>query len=34
MSSLTLVDRYRAMLDKLDTASREGTTPYPIAGER
>jgi TrpR-related protein YerC/YecD len=25
---------YRAMLDKLDAASREGTTPYPIAGER
>jgi TrpR-related protein YerC/YecD len=25
---------YRAMLDKLDLASREGTTPYPIAGER
>jgi TrpR-related protein YerC/YecD len=25
---------YRTMLDKLDAASREGTTPYPIAGER
>jgi TrpR-related protein YerC/YecD len=25
---------YRAMLDKLDAASRAGTTPYPIAGER
>jgi TrpR-related protein YerC/YecD len=25
---------YRAMLDKLATASREGTTPYPVAGER
>lgn len=25
---------YRAMLDKLGAASREGTTPYPIAGER
>ena len=25
---------YRAMLDKLDAASREGTTPYPVAGER
>ncbi len=25
---------YRAMLDKLDAASHEGTTPYPIAGER
>jgi TrpR-related protein YerC/YecD len=25
---------YRAMLDKLDTAPREGTTPYPVAGER
>ena len=25
---------YRAMLDKLDEASRTGTTPYPIAGER
>jgi TrpR-related protein YerC/YecD len=25
---------YRAMLDKLDTASRAGTTPYPISGER
>jgi TrpR-related protein YerC/YecD len=24
---------YRAMLDKLD-ASRSGTTPYPVAGER
>ena len=25
---------YRAMLDKLDAASREGTTPYPVADER
>ena len=25
---------YRTMLDKLDTASRAGTTPYPIAGDR
>ena len=25
---------YRAMLDKLDTASRAGTTPYPVAGDR
>src|SRR3954463_4720089 len=25
---------YRAMLDKLDAASRAGTRPYPIAGER
>jgi TrpR-related protein YerC/YecD len=25
---------YRAMLDKLDAASRAGTTPYPIAGDR
>jgi TrpR-related protein YerC/YecD len=25
---------YRAMLDKLDAASRSGTTPYPVAGER
>ncbi len=25
---------YRAMLDKLDAASHEGTTPYPVAGER
>jgi TrpR-related protein YerC/YecD len=25
---------YRAMLDKLDVASRAGTTPYPIAGDR
>ena len=25
---------YRAMLDKLDSASREGTTPYPVAGDR
>ena len=25
---------YRAMLDKLDTASRTGTIPYPIAGDR
>jgi TrpR-related protein YerC/YecD len=25
---------YRAMLDKLDAASRKGTTPYPVAGER
>jgi len=25
---------YRAMLDKLDGASRAGTTPYPIAGDR
>ena len=25
---------YRAMLDKLDTTSRKGTTPYPVAGER
>jgi TrpR-related protein YerC/YecD len=25
---------YRSMLDKLDTASRAGTTPYPIAGDR
>lgn len=25
---------YRAMLDKLDAASREGTTPYPVARDR
>jgi TrpR-related protein YerC/YecD len=25
---------YRAMLDKLDAASRAGTTPYPVAGDR
>jgi TrpR-related protein YerC/YecD len=25
---------YRAMLDKLETASRTGTVPYPVAGER
>jgi len=25
---------YRAMLEKLDAASREGTTPYSISGER
>lgn len=25
---------YRAMLDKLDAASRAGTTPYPTATER
>ena len=25
---------YRAMLDKLDAASRGGATPYPVAGER
>jgi TrpR-related protein YerC/YecD len=25
---------YRSMLDKLDTASRAGATPYPIAGDR
>src|SRR3954465_926268 len=25
---------YRAMLEKLDTASRAGTTPYPVAGDR
>jgi TrpR-related protein YerC/YecD len=25
---------YRAMLDKLDGASRAGTTPYPVAGDR
>ena len=25
---------YRAMLDKLAAASRGGTTPYPVAGER
>ena len=25
---------YRSMLDKLDTASRAGTTPYPVAGDR
>src|SRR4029077_10841776 len=25
---------YRAMLDKLDTASRAGTTPSPVAGDR
>ena len=25
---------YRAMLDKLDAASRAGTTPYPVSGER
>ena len=25
---------YRAMLDKLETASRGGTVPYPVAGER
>ena len=25
---------YRAMLDKLDAASRAGTTPYPLAGDR
>lgn len=25
---------YRAMLDKLDAASRAGTNPYPVAGDR
>ena len=25
---------YRAMLDKLDDASRAGTIPYPVAGDR
>ncbi|MEO8570935.1 MAG: YerC/YecD family TrpR-related protein [Chloroflexota bacterium] len=25
---------YRAMLDKLDVASRAGATPYPVAGDR
>jgi TrpR-related protein YerC/YecD len=25
---------YRSMLDKLDAASRGGTRPYPVAGER
>jgi TrpR-related protein YerC/YecD len=25
---------YRAMLDKLDAASRAGTKPYPVAGDR
>ena len=25
---------YRSMLDKLDAASRAGTTPYPVAGDR
>jgi TrpR-related protein YerC/YecD len=25
---------YRSMLDKLDAASRAGTAPYPIAGDR
>ena len=25
---------YRAMLDKFETASRAGTVPYPVAGER
>ncbi len=25
---------YRAMLDKLDAASRAGTIPYPVTGER
>jgi TrpR-related protein YerC/YecD len=25
---------YRAMLDKLDAASRAGTTPYPVMGDR
>ena len=25
---------YRAILDKLDAASRQGTKPYPVAGER
>jgi TrpR-related protein YerC/YecD len=25
---------YRAMLDKLETTSRAGTVPYPVAGER
>jgi TrpR-related protein YerC/YecD len=25
---------YRAMLDKLEAASRAGTVPYPVAGER
>ena len=25
---------YRAMLDKLATASRAGRTPYPVAGDR
>ena len=25
---------YREMLDKLDAASRAGTTPYPVAGDR
>ena len=25
---------YRAMLDKLGAASRTGTTPYPVAGDR
>jgi TrpR-related protein YerC/YecD len=25
---------YRAMLDKLEAASRAGTVPYPVAGDR
>ena len=25
---------YRAMLDKLDAASRAGSTPYPVSGDR
>lgn len=25
---------YRAMLDKLDAASRSGSRPYPVAGDR
>ena len=25
---------YRTMLDKLDSASRSGTNPYPVAGDR
>jgi len=25
---------YRTMLDKLDVASRAGTTPYPVQGDR
>ncbi len=25
---------YRGMLDKLDAASRAGSTPYPVAGDR
>jgi TrpR-related protein YerC/YecD len=25
---------YRALLDKLDAASRSGTRPYPVAGDR